>query len=1289
VGSVNTNIGHLEAATGIAGLIKVVLALQHQEVPPQLHLHRPNPHIAWGQLPVRVATQRTAWPVGERVAGVSAFGFSGTNAHVLVAEAPASPWQPPERERPLHLLSLSAQSREALQELAERYTHHLGAQPSDALADICFTANVGRTQFGQRLAVVSESTEQLGAQLAAWAAGQAPAGVLEGRGHGPRVPEVVFLFPGQGAQYVGMGRQLYETQPTFRQALERCDEILRAHLEQSLLSVVYPEPNVKSSLEETTYALPALFALEYALATLWQSWGITPGVVLGHGVGEYVAACIAGVFSLEDGLQLIAERARLMQTLPQDGAVMEVCADVARVNVVIEPYRAEVALAAINAPQHVVLAGRRQALAAVAAALASDGIKTGDLTVSHAFHSPLVETILEDFERIAQNVSFSTPRIGIISNLSGVLATDELATAAYWRRHVCEPVRFAEGMATLHQQGYGVFVEVGPQPILLGLGRQCVRREGDLWLPSLRQGQADWQQLLQSLGALYVRGVEVDWQGFDHHYPRRKVAAPTYPFQRQRYWIEPATAQPTRNVLLGTLETAEDGRSEVERRPQLHQDRQLPPDHLPEQEGKRVAFPQEKTAMATLEATASRARADHLIQWLRSYAQERINSRLIDERRCIPPYIVLDLGNRGMLGMQVPEQYGGLALSSRDTLRVFEQLAAIDLTLASFVGVHHVLGTRPIMHYARPAVRDALLPRIAQGRELAAFAVTEPGAGSNPAAMAATAVPDARGGWRLRGQKVWIGSGAWAGAINVFVQLLDANHIPLGITGFVVRQGTEGLRQGPEALTMGMRGMVQNAVDFYDVPVDAEHMLGEVGGGMDVAQDAMMYGRLGLAALSVGGMKRCAQLMHRYATRRSIATGRLLDNPVTLIRFSELMAAIGTVETLVARIAECLDQGGVVPVEAYAACKTSGPEFLSRAADHLVQMLGGRGYIETNIAPQILRDARLLRIFEGPTETLNMFLGSRIINKGEALDAFLSQVLGAPAVAQSLRAAAAHILERCTGSQAPFADHTTALRWAHALTGDIATFAILWAATQGTFERSGEEHLRRASEWARLHFEQKCARALSNTPAEVVVSGADTLTDYIAHYAEAIGDLEQTLAAEAHDLDTLLRRQPPTVRSAPQAHCSENPPQGEVSEPGEKPHDALVSSVSPHTAESIQNRMVELLARKLHLATHAIDRRKPFADYGLDSVIAVELIQEMEDWLQRPLEATLVWSFPTIELLACHLAGEIGTPMSSAQVYREQQLPTGFSTHLDTLSEAEIAALLQEEITTARQRKAP
>ncbi len=583
--------------------------------------------------------------------------------------------------------------------------------------------------------------------------------------------------------------------------------------------------------------------------------------------------------------------------------------------------------------------------------------------------------------------------------------------------------------------------------------------------------------------------------------------------------------------------------------------------------------------------------------------------------------------------MQVPEQYGGTALGNRDAMRVVEQLAAIDLTLATFVVNNDFLGIRPIQRYGTQAIGDELLPILAKGRELAAFALTEPGAGSNPQAISATGVADAVGGWQLSGTKVWSGSAAWAGVINVFVKLVDTNNNSSGITGFAVHQGTAGLRPGPEALTMGMRGMVQNSIYLDDVPVGAVNLLGEVGAGMEAAKDAMLFTRLAIGAMSVGGLKRCAQLMLRYATRREISTGRLLDNPVTLACISDLTAGTTAFETLVARIAELLDYGDFVPVEGYIACKTSGPELLCQAADRLVQLLGGRGYIETNIAAQILRDARVFRIFEGPTETLNMFLGSRALHQSSELHQFLCNGLGAPDVSDSLRDAAQRINARWSEPNAPF-DRPSALRWAALLVGEVATSAILQAAVQGAVKRTPSNQLRRAVDWARSQFDQTLERALSGTPLESVLLSANETTSLISSYAAAIGDLEQKLAGEDVVLDGLLRREQTAVASP---NGTTNFPEAVTSEVKLKEPD---SRISRHTAESIETWLAKWVADELKIAVNSIDTHKSFVYYGLDSVTAIRLTGDLEVRLGRQLSLTLAWDYPAIKTLAQHLAAK-------------------------------------------------
>jgi len=311
LGSLKTNIGHLEAAAGIASLIKVVLSLQHRKIPPHLHLKQLNPYISLEDTTFSIPTEGQPWSSSStRLAGISSFGFGGTNCHMILEEAPVQMPGTSDKQRPLHLVTISAKSEKALRELAKKYADFLEAYPETFLADICFTANTGRSHFDQRLAVMAESAVQLRQQLGAFATGGETSGLISGRVTSRKPQKIAFLFTGQGSQYVNMGRQLYETEPTFRTCLEHCNELLHPYLQTPLLEVLYPANGTSTLLNETAYTQPALFALEYSLAELWKSWGIEPTVVMGHSVGEYVAACVAGVFSLEDGLKLIAQRAR-------------------------------------------------------------------------------------------------------------------------------------------------------------------------------------------------------------------------------------------------------------------------------------------------------------------------------------------------------------------------------------------------------------------------------------------------------------------------------------------------------------------------------------------------------------------------------------------------------------------------------------------------------------------------------------------------------------------------------------------------------------------------------------------------------------------------------------------------------------------------------------------------------------------------------------------------------------------------------------------------------------------
>nr|4MZ0_A Chain A, CurL [Moorena producens 3L]4MZ0_B Chain B, CurL [Moorena producens 3L] len=563
VGTAKTNIGHLEVAAGIAGLMKVVLQLQHQQIAPSLHFKQPNPYINWSQLPVQVSTQLTPWQTNgkSRIAGVSSFGFSGTNAHVVIEEAPKegnslsatveengnSTVKEDTLERAVYLLTLSAKTQAALDDLVNSYQNYLKNYPELRIADICYTANTCRSHFNNRLAVVASNQQELVEKLRQHQQGEEVTGIYSIElPNNSTAPKIALLFTGQGSQYVNMGRQLYQQAPVFRKALEQCNEILlgtETFREKSLLEILYPanqEQSNSSLLDQTAYTQPCLFALEYALFKLWQSWGIQPDVVMGHSVGEYVAATVAGVFSLEEGLKLIAARGRLMQQLPAGGEMVSVIASESKVLEIFKAMSLEekVAIAAINGPESTVISGEAEAVGAIATHLESLSIKTKQLQVSHAFHSRLMEPMLAEFEAVAKQVTYSQPQISLISNVTGQQVGSEITSAEYWVNHVRQPVRFSESMTTLHQEGYELFLEIGPKPILLGMGRQCLPEGVGVWLPSLRPGVEAWQQMLQSLGQLYMKGIKVNWSGFDQDYACHKVAIPTYPFQRESYWID-------------------------------------------------------------------------------------------------------------------------------------------------------------------------------------------------------------------------------------------------------------------------------------------------------------------------------------------------------------------------------------------------------------------------------------------------------------------------------------------------------------------------------------------------------------------------------------------------------------------------------------------------------------------------------------------------------------------------------------------------------------------------------
>ncbi|MFB2976511.1 beta-ketoacyl synthase N-terminal-like domain-containing protein [Microseira sp. BLCC-F43] len=540
IGSVKSNIGHLDTAAGVAGLIKTVLALKNKQIPPSLHFQEPNPEIDFDRSPFYVNTKLSEWKSNgtPRRAGVSSFGIGGTNAHVILEEShnfTRNVSLSNAEGRKNHLLVLSAKTNSALETATTNLVDYLKQQKDLNLADVAYTLQVGRRSFSYRRTVVCQDIEDAVKALETQAAKRVFSSFQECCDR-----SVVFMFPGQGSQYVNMGRELYQTESVFSQQIDRCADILKPHLGLDIRHILYPSEEqiqaAEEQLKQTCFTQPILFAIEYALAQLWMSWGIRPVAAIGHSIGEYVAACIADVFSLEDALALVAIRGQLMQELP-NGAMLSVPLSEAEVQPLLNE---ELSLAANNAPSLCVVSGTINAVEALQIRLKKEGIESRRLQTSGGFHSQIMDSIIEPFIEQLAKIKLKYPQIPFVSNLTGTWITAKEATEPiYWAKHLRQTVRFNEGIACLLQQPGRIFLEVGPGKTLSTFALQ---HHNGLVLNSMRHPkeiQSDVAFLLNTLGQLWLGGFQIDWSGFYAGESRYRIPLPTYPFERQRYWIDP------------------------------------------------------------------------------------------------------------------------------------------------------------------------------------------------------------------------------------------------------------------------------------------------------------------------------------------------------------------------------------------------------------------------------------------------------------------------------------------------------------------------------------------------------------------------------------------------------------------------------------------------------------------------------------------------------------------------------------------------------------------------------
>ncbi|MBD2677480.1 MULTISPECIES: type I polyketide synthase [Nostoc] len=561
IGSVKPNIGHLDIAAGIASLIKTVQALKYKKIPPSINFEVPNPEIDFENSPFYVNTKLTDWKTNNtpRRAGISSLGFGGTNAHVILEEAPEVTYS--DKSRPWQLILLSAKTSTALETATENLLAYFKQNSEVNLANVAHTLQVGRRAFNHRRILVCQNVEDAVTVLKTQ---QQERTFTVYQEH--REQPVIFMFSGQGSQYANMGRELYEVEPTFRRHVDICAEILQPHLGLDIRNLLFPKLEeisvANQKLQQTAFTQPALFVIEYALAKLLMSWGVQPAAMIGHSIGEYVAAAIAGVFSLEDVLFIVAKRGQLMQQLPP-GSMLAIRLGEKEVRTLISN---SVEIAAINSHTSCVVSGTKEAIATLENQLSSQEIECRLLHTSHAFHSQMMSPILEEFGRSFQRIKLNPPRIPFISNVTGNWITDTQArNPNYWSQHLHQTVKFSHGITQLLKQFEGVFLEVGSGRTLSTLTKQHLdinaKQNVLTSLPHVQEQKSDVNFLLQTLGKLWLFGVDINWPGFYAHEERHRLPLPTYPFERQRYWIDAKSSQTSLNTKLATLDFTQEPKS--------------------------------------------------------------------------------------------------------------------------------------------------------------------------------------------------------------------------------------------------------------------------------------------------------------------------------------------------------------------------------------------------------------------------------------------------------------------------------------------------------------------------------------------------------------------------------------------------------------------------------------------------------------------------------------------------------------------------------------------------------